>query len=244
MTSTRYLRLATVSLVVGGTRAERVRVERRQQLPGTAPEGEQADRPDHLLALLHRSRGRGDPGGGQGLRGGQPGRHGDRQGRPGRRRRCARRSRRGRAPTSACPTRPTSSATSARPAPGATWGRGIERDKVDIDQLLPIVRSYTEYNGTRCSMPMLADTYGLYYNKKMLAAAGYDAPPKTLSELEDDGAEAHQEAAGRQHRGGRLRAVDRLLRELARRTWLPASTRPGSRPTGSRTWPGTRTGRR
>ncbi len=62
-------------------------------------------------------------------------------------------------------------------------GPCIERDKVDINQLLPIVRGYTEYNGTRCSMPMLADTYGLYYNKKMLAAAGYDAPPKTLSEL-------------------------------------------------------------
>ena len=62
-------------------------------------------------------------------------------------------------------------------------GPWLERDKVDINQLLPIVRGYTEYNGTRCSMPMLADTYGLYYNKKMLAAAGYTAPPKTLSEL-------------------------------------------------------------
>jgi multiple sugar transport system substrate-binding protein len=30
---------------------------------------------------------------------------------------------------------------------------------------------------------MLADTYGLYYNKKLLAQAGYKAPPKTISQL-------------------------------------------------------------
>jgi len=60
----------------------------------------------------------------------------------------------------------------------------IGRDKVDLNALLPIVRSYTEYNGVRCAMPMLADTYGLYYNKKLLAEAGFTAPPKTLSELE------------------------------------------------------------
>jgi multiple sugar transport system substrate-binding protein len=60
----------------------------------------------------------------------------------------------------------------------------IKRDKVDVSQLLPIVRSYTEYNGKRCAMPMLADAYGLFYNKKLLKAAGFDAPPKTLSELD------------------------------------------------------------
>jgi multiple sugar transport system substrate-binding protein len=60
----------------------------------------------------------------------------------------------------------------------------IDRDKVDLEKLLPIVRTYTEYNRIRCAMPMLADTYGLFYNKKMLAEAGYNAPPKTLSELE------------------------------------------------------------
>jgi ABC-type sugar transport system, periplasmic component len=32
-------------------------------------------------------------------------------------------------------------------------------------------------------MPFLADAYGLYYNKKMFAAAGIANPPKTFSEL-------------------------------------------------------------
>jgi len=59
----------------------------------------------------------------------------------------------------------------------------VERDKVDLNQIPKVVRDYTQFEGKRCSMPALSDTYGLYYNKKMLADAGYTAPPKTLSEL-------------------------------------------------------------
>ena len=59
----------------------------------------------------------------------------------------------------------------------------IDRDQVDLTQLPQVVRDYTEFDGTRCAMPMLADDYGLYYNKKLLAAAGYTEPPKTASEL-------------------------------------------------------------
>ncbi|MGH3734656.1 MAG: ABC transporter substrate-binding protein [Micromonosporaceae bacterium] len=59
----------------------------------------------------------------------------------------------------------------------------VDRDKVDLSQLPTTVRSYTEYGGKRCAMPFLADTYGLYYNKKLLKEAGYDAPPKTTTEL-------------------------------------------------------------
>ena len=60
----------------------------------------------------------------------------------------------------------------------------IERDGVDMSQFSDTVKSYTEFKGTRCAMPMLADVYGLYYNKDLLSAAGFTAPPKTLSELE------------------------------------------------------------
>jgi len=59
----------------------------------------------------------------------------------------------------------------------------VERDKVDLNQIPSVVRDYTQFEGKRCSMPALSDSYGLYYNKKLLADAGYTAPPKTLSEL-------------------------------------------------------------
>jgi len=61
----------------------------------------------------------------------------------------------------------------------------VERDGVDLDQLPDTVRSYTEYQGKRCAMPFLADVYGLYYNKTLLAQAGYTEPPKTMTELAD-----------------------------------------------------------
>lgn len=63
-------------------------------------------------------------------------------------------------------------------------GPYIARDKVDLGQFTDTVRSYTEYKKTRCSLPVLADVYGLYYNKKLLADAGYTAAPASLDELE------------------------------------------------------------
>jgi multiple sugar transport system substrate-binding protein len=61
----------------------------------------------------------------------------------------------------------------------------LERDKIDLEQFPETVRSYTSYHDRRCAMPFLADVYGLYYNKTLLAQAGYTAPPKTMSELAD-----------------------------------------------------------
>ena len=45
---------------------------------------------------------------------------------------------------------------------------------------------YTQFNGKRCALPLLADTYGLYYNKALLAKAGIKSPPKTMDELTAD----------------------------------------------------------
>jgi multiple sugar transport system substrate-binding protein len=59
----------------------------------------------------------------------------------------------------------------------------IARDKVSIDAFPQTVRQYTEYKGKRCSMPVLADAYGLYYNKQLFADAGIAGPPKTLEEF-------------------------------------------------------------
>ncbi|GAB3482473.1 extracellular solute-binding protein [Amycolatopsis cihanbeyliensis] len=59
----------------------------------------------------------------------------------------------------------------------------LERDGIDLNIIPEAVRSYTEYQGQRCAMPMLADVYGFYYNKEMLAEAGISEPPKNTSEL-------------------------------------------------------------
>jgi multiple sugar transport system substrate-binding protein len=48
------------------------------------------------------------------------------------------------------------------------------------------VQTYTQFQGKRCALPMLADTYGLYYNKDLFKKAGITAPPKTMSELTAD----------------------------------------------------------
>jgi multiple sugar transport system substrate-binding protein len=55
------------------------------------------------------------------------------------------------------------------------------------DEIFPEVpREYSQFEGTRCALPMLADVYGLYYNKDLLAKAGIDGPPQTVSELMED----------------------------------------------------------
>src|ERR1044072_8081032 len=78
--------------------------------------------------------------------------------------------------------------------PGAYCPTGAWIDLADYmkqdgisDTIFPDVpRQYSQYNGTRCALPMLADVYGLYYNKDLLANAGITSPPKTVSELAAD----------------------------------------------------------
>ena len=47
-------------------------------------------------------------------------------------------------------------------------------------------RYYTQYGGKRCALPLLADDYGLYYNKTLFKKAGITQPPRTISELTAD----------------------------------------------------------
>ncbi|GAA0842653.1 extracellular solute-binding protein [Streptosporangium amethystogenes subsp. fukuiense] len=56
----------------------------------------------------------------------------------------------------------------------------IGQDGIDLSVLPEVSRSYTEYEGRRCVMPLLADAYGLYYNRALMKGS---EPPKTLSEL-------------------------------------------------------------
>jgi multiple sugar transport system substrate-binding protein len=62
----------------------------------------------------------------------------------------------------------------------------INRDKLDLSKYPAAVKQYTEFQGKRCSMPVLADAYGIYYNKDMFDKAGIAGPPKTLDELTAD----------------------------------------------------------
>jgi multiple sugar transport system substrate-binding protein len=62
----------------------------------------------------------------------------------------------------------------------------MDKAKIDASMFPPAVQTYTEYQGKRCALPMLADTYGLYYNKDLFAKAGIASPPKTMSELTAD----------------------------------------------------------
>jgi multiple sugar transport system substrate-binding protein len=63
----------------------------------------------------------------------------------------------------------------------------MDDDGIDPTATFPApLLDYTQYNGSQCTLPLLSDAYGLYYNKDMFAAAGIKQPPKTLSEFEDD----------------------------------------------------------
>ena len=63
----------------------------------------------------------------------------------------------------------------------------MEKSGIDPTTTFPAAQlAYTQYNGDQCSLPLLSDAYGLYYNKDMFQAAGISSPPKTLSELDAD----------------------------------------------------------
>lgn len=63
-------------------------------------------------------------------------------------------------------------------------GPYIDAYGMDLATTFPAsVLTYTSYQGNQCSLPLLTDAFGLYYNKDLLAAAGYSQPPKTMSEL-------------------------------------------------------------
>jgi multiple sugar transport system substrate-binding protein len=70
--------------------------------------------------------------------------------------------------------------------PSGGWidlGPLLKRDKIDANMFPATSRYYTQYKGTRCALPLLADATGLYYNKTLFAKAGLSGPPKTLSQL-------------------------------------------------------------
>lgn len=60
----------------------------------------------------------------------------------------------------------------------------IEKSKLDLEATIPKpMLEYTQFEGTRCALPLLGDAYGLYYNKDAFEKAGIEQPPKTWSEF-------------------------------------------------------------
>lgn len=63
----------------------------------------------------------------------------------------------------------------------------LEKSGIDPAKTFPAAMlDYTQFKGNQCSLPLLGDAYGLYYNKKAFAAAGIANPPKTFSEFAED----------------------------------------------------------
>ncbi|WP_316740018.1 ABC transporter substrate-binding protein [Streptomyces sp. MK7] len=63
----------------------------------------------------------------------------------------------------------------------------FEKSDIDPEKTFPkAMNEYTQFDGNRCTVPLLGDAYGLYYNKTAFAKAGIKAPPKTWSEFEAD----------------------------------------------------------
>ncbi|WP_274915678.1 extracellular solute-binding protein [Streptomyces sp. WZ-12] len=73
---------------------------------------------------------------------------------------------------------------------------GVVKEKVFPKTLL----DYTRYRGRQCALPLLADTYGLYYNKDAFRRAGIDRPPHTMSELKRDAAKLTRRAPNGSYR--------------------------------------------
>ncbi|MFI6995981.1 ABC transporter substrate-binding protein [Nocardia sp. NPDC050175] len=61
----------------------------------------------------------------------------------------------------------------------------LKKDGIDPAKTFPAgMLEYSQFEGNQCSLPLLGDSYGLYYNKTAFAAAGITSPPKTFSEFE------------------------------------------------------------
>ncbi|GAB3680590.1 extracellular solute-binding protein [Actinocorallia lasiicapitis] len=58
----------------------------------------------------------------------------------------------------------------------------IKADGIDLSVLPAASLAYTEFQGKRCTMPLLADAYGLYLNDDLMKG---NAAPKNLTELAD-----------------------------------------------------------
>jgi diguanylate cyclase (GGDEF)-like protein/PAS domain S-box-containing protein len=62
-------------------------------------------------------------------------------------------------------------------------GPYLAHDRIDAGQFLGPTNVYTSAGGRRWSLPMLADAYGLFFDRAAFAAAGLTDPPQTIDQL-------------------------------------------------------------
>ncbi|MGW0879333.1 ABC transporter substrate-binding protein [Streptomyces sp. NPDC002671] len=63
----------------------------------------------------------------------------------------------------------------------------FKKSGIDPEKTFPKpMNEYTQFDGDRCSVPLLGDAYGLYYNKTAFKKAGIAGPPRTWSAFEAD----------------------------------------------------------
>ena len=55
----------------------------------------------------------------------------------------------------------------------------LEKSGIDAAATFPKpLQDYTQFDGVRCTLPLLSDAYGLYYNKDAFKEAGITRPPR------------------------------------------------------------------
>ena len=107
----------------------------------------------------------------------------------------------------------------------STSTRSSTKAGIDPETTFPsAMLDYTQFEGNRCTLPLLGDAYGLYYNKDTFDAAGISGPPKTLSEFDADAIKLTK-SNGDSYYAARLHAELPRLRDHDRRTsrrmWNP-----------------------
>ena len=61
----------------------------------------------------------------------------------------------------------------------------VARDSFDVDQFVQGANDASTVGGKLYGLPFRSETYVMYYNKDILSAAGYDAPPATWEEVKE-----------------------------------------------------------
>ena len=81
-------------------------------------------------------------------------------------------------------------------------GPYMARDGIDPGLLTEATQTYTRRDGRQWALPLLADTYGLYLNRRMLEEAGLNRAPRTVTELTE-----YAKRLTRRNEDGSLRVV-------------------------------------